>query len=70
MFNPSDLQGVYPWTASPLIVSAPMAKVAMPKLAVAVSKAGGLGFIAAGYFSDHLEDLLEEGKGPTVRRRR
>ncbi|GAM42107.1 2-nitropropane dioxygenase family protein [Talaromyces pinophilus] len=50
----------YPWTASPLIVSAPMAKVAMPKLAVAVSKAGGLGFIAAGYHSDHLEDLLEE----------
>jgi len=60
MLNSNDLQKVYPWTASPLIVSAPMAKVAMPKLAVAVSKAGGLGFIAAGYHSDHLEDFLEE----------
>lgn len=59
-FNPGGLQKDYPWTASPLIVSAPMAKVAMPKLAVAVSVAGGLGFIAAGYHSDHLEDLLEE----------
>lgn len=62
MINSSDLQGVYPWTASPLIVSAPMAQIAMPNLAVAVSKAGGLGFIAAGYHSDHLEDLLEEAK--------
>jgi nitronate monooxygenase len=52
----------YPWTKSPLIASAPMAKVAMPKLAVAVSKAGGLGFIAAGYSSDKLEDLLEEAE--------
>ncbi|CRG86104.1 hypothetical protein PISL3812_03107 [Talaromyces islandicus] len=50
----------YPWTASPLIVSAPMARVAKPKLAVAVSKAQGLGFIAAGYTSEHLEELLQE----------
>lgn len=39
-----------------------MAKAATPKLAVAVSKAGGLGFIAAGYNSDNLEDLLEEAE--------
>ncbi|KAJ5974377.1 hypothetical protein N7481_011587 [Penicillium waksmanii] len=39
-----------------------MAKAATPKLAVAVSKAGGLGFIAAGYQSDYLEDLLEEAE--------
>ncbi|EAU35399.1 predicted protein [Aspergillus terreus NIH2624] len=32
----------------------------MPNLAVAVSRAGGIGFIGAGYHSDHLEDLLEE----------
>lgn len=37
-----------------------MARVAKPRLAVAVSRAGGLGFIAAGYTSDNLEDLLEE----------
>ncbi|QKX64811.1 uncharacterized protein TRUGW13939_11987 [Talaromyces rugulosus] len=59
---PNKLAADYPWVSSPLIVSAPMAKVAMPKLAVAVSKAGGLGFIAAGYHSDHLEDLLEEAE--------
>lgn len=39
-----------------------MAKAATPKLAVAVSKAGGLGFLAAGYNSDNLEDLLEEAE--------
>lgn len=58
----NKMRANYPWTASPLIVSAPMAKVAMPKLAVAVSRAGGIGFIAAGYHSDHLEDLLEEAE--------
>ncbi|KAE8385648.1 hypothetical protein BDV23DRAFT_164534 [Aspergillus alliaceus] len=55
----SSLDKDYPWTSSPLIASAPMAKVAKPELAVAVSKGGGLGFIAAGYTSDNLEDLLE-----------
>ncbi|KAJ5200538.1 Aldolase-type TIM barrel [Penicillium cf. griseofulvum] len=60
--SPNNMDADYPWTASPLIVSAPMAKVAMPKLAVAVSRAGGLGFIAAGYHSDHLGDLLEEAE--------
>lgn len=59
---PNNMRADYPWTATPLIVSAPMAKVAMPKLAVTVSKVGGLGFIAAGYHSDHLEDLLEEAE--------
>ncbi|GKZ84476.1 hypothetical protein AnigIFM56816_009809 [Aspergillus niger] len=59
---PNMIAADYPWVASPLIVSAPMAKVAMPKLAVAVSKAGGLGFIATGYHSDHLEDLLDEAE--------
>lgn len=58
--SPTILQKDYPWTATPLIASAPMAKVAKPSLAVAVSKAGGLGFIAAGYTSDNLQDLLEE----------
>lgn len=37
-----------------------MARVAKPTLAVAVSKAQGLGFIAAGYTSEHLEELLQE----------
>ncbi|KAI9368493.1 hypothetical protein BJX61DRAFT_523707 [Aspergillus egyptiacus] len=57
---PNSMSADYPWTSSPLIVSAPMAKIATPRLAVAVSKAGGLGFIAAGYQSDNLENLLKE----------
>ncbi|KAJ5281297.1 hypothetical protein N7478_006669 [Penicillium angulare] len=59
----SKLAAGYPWAASPLIVSAPMAKVAMPKLAVAVSKAGGLGFIAAGYHKGHGDTTLESING-------
>lgn len=35
----------YPWTSSPFIVSAPMRVMSGPSLAVAVSRAGGLGFI-------------------------
>ena len=59
--NPSTvLRSDYPWTATPLIASAPMAKVSKPPLAVAVSKAGGLGFIAAGYTSHKLDDSLGE----------
>ncbi|KAH8667510.1 putative Nitronate monooxygenase [Tricladium varicosporioides] len=37
----------YPWTATPLIANAAMAGFAGPSLAVAVSKAGGIGFIGA-----------------------
>lgn len=33
----------FPWTKSPLICNGPMLGVATPKLAVEVSKAGGLG---------------------------
>ncbi|KAK2935115.1 Aldolase-type TIM barrel [Fusarium oxysporum f. sp. vasinfectum] len=59
--NPSTvLRSDYPWTSTPLIASAPMAKVSKPPLAVAVSKAGGLGFIAAGYTSHKLDDSLGE----------
>ncbi|KAL2129355.1 hypothetical protein VTI74DRAFT_7904 [Chaetomium olivicolor] len=56
----ASLQQHYPWTMTPLIASAPMARVAKPLLAVSVSRAGGLGFIAAGYTSDNLYQLLEE----------
>ncbi|KAE8144262.1 hypothetical protein BDV25DRAFT_167251 [Aspergillus avenaceus] len=56
----SILQNDYPWTKTPFIASAPMARVAKPPLAVAVSRAGGLGFIAAGYTSENLEEVLDE----------
>ena len=35
----------FPWTTRPLIISAPMRALSGPELAVAVSKAGGIGFI-------------------------
>lgn len=42
------LKKQYPWTESPLIVSAPMRLLAGPALTHAVSSAGGLGFLGAG----------------------
>lgn len=42
------LKSQYPWTSCPLIVSAPLRLIATAPLAVAVSRSGGLGFIAAG----------------------
>lgn len=55
------LQTMHPWTQHPLIVSAPMLNIAKPALAVSVSLAGGLGFLAAGYdVSSSLEDDMQE----------
>lgn len=50
----------YPWTVSPLTVSAPMRLIALAPLAVAVSRAGGLGFIGAGTDVTDLEKYLRE----------
>ena len=50
----------YPWTTSPLIASAPMRLIALAPLAVAVSRAGGLGFIGAGTDVTDLEKHLRE----------
>ncbi|GIJ92094.1 hypothetical protein Asppvi_011069 [Aspergillus pseudoviridinutans] len=50
----------YPWVSSPCIVSAPMRVMSGPALAVAVSHAGGLGFIGPGVKTqDMLADLEE-----------
>jgi nitronate monooxygenase len=38
----------YPWTSTPFIVAAPMRVMGGPELALAVSSAGGLGFIGPG----------------------
>ncbi|ENH66248.1 Nitronate monooxygenase [Fusarium oxysporum f. sp. cubense race 1] len=38
----------FPWTISPFIIGAPMRVMSGPHLALAVSKAGGLGFIGPG----------------------
>ena len=63
----SSLATIYPWTKTPFIAGAPMYRIALAPLAVAVSQAGGIGFIGAG--SDrtellnqlqHVQDLLRE----------
>ena len=41
----STLSRWYPWVSKPFIVGAPMSVLAGPALAVAISRAGGLGFI-------------------------
>lgn len=42
------LQSDYPWTATPLIASAPMRLISTAALALEVSRAGGLGFLGVG----------------------
>ncbi|KAI9738047.1 MAG: hypothetical protein M1818_005475 [Claussenomyces sp. TS43310] len=50
----------YPWASCPFIVSAPMRVMAGPALAVAVSRAGGLGFIGPGIKTQDMIVDLEE----------
>ncbi|PSK43723.1 hypothetical protein B9Z65_7237 [Elsinoe australis] len=56
------LQADYPWVKSPLVSCAPMRLIALAPLAVAVSAAGGLGFIGAGSDVSFLEAELEKTK--------
>ncbi|CBF74663.1 nitronate monooxygenase [Aspergillus nidulans FGSC A4] len=56
----SKLAAQFPWAAVPLIVSAPMRVMAGPKLAVAASTAGGLGFIGPGVKTANMLSDLEE----------
>lgn len=67
----STLAKLHPWVKLPLIVSAPMLNAATPALAAAVSRAGGIGFVAAGTKSETLDEslsnvssLLGTGTGP------
>lgn len=48
----------YPWTSSPLITSAPMRLISTAPLAIAVSRAGGLGFLGCGTDVSSLPELL------------
>ncbi|KAL8934440.1 MAG: hypothetical protein Q9216_005912 [Gyalolechia sp. 2 TL-2023] len=54
------LQTTYPWVKTPAIISAPMRLISLAPLAVAVSRAGGLGFISAGTDVNDLETHLQE----------
>ena len=52
----------YPWVRNPIIVSAPMRLIALAPLAVAVTKAGGFGFLAAGTDTSDLKAELERAR--------
>jgi nitronate monooxygenase len=52
------LKSHYPWTAVPLIASAPLRLIATERLAVAVSRSGGLGFLGAGTDPSNFSSLL------------
>ncbi|RMZ80416.1 hypothetical protein DV737_g3043, partial [Chaetothyriales sp. CBS 132003] len=58
----APLHSSYPWLepSKPPIVSAPMMKIAMAELALAVSRARGLGFLAAGFDLSPLAKHLAE----------
>ncbi|ETN40617.1 uncharacterized protein HMPREF1541_04894 [Cyphellophora europaea CBS 101466] len=51
-----------PWITKPLVVGAPMRVFASPELAVAVSAAGGLGFIGPGAKTEHMQPDLERAR--------
>ena len=59
MASPTLLNIAYPWAQNPLIISAPMRLIALAPLAFAVSKAGGLGFLAAGTDVTDLKSQLQ-----------
>ncbi|KAL2195560.1 hypothetical protein P885DRAFT_39598 [Corynascus similis CBS 632.67] len=56
------LTASYPWTTPPLIVAAPMRVMSGPQLAVAVSRAGGFGFIGPGLSPESTAADLETAK--------
>ncbi len=58
-----QLAAAYPWITAPLIVSAPMRVMSGPELAVAVSRAGGFGFIGPGLKPESTAVDLETAKG-------
>lgn len=60
MKAPPPLRESLPWIQEPLIVSAPMRVISTAPLAVAVSLAGGLGFIGAGTDLSTLESYCQE----------
>ncbi|KAG8169787.1 hypothetical protein KVR01_000532 [Diaporthe batatas] len=56
----AELLARYPWVSRPFIASAPMRVMAGPALAVAVSRAGGLGFIGPAANTPDVAANLEE----------
>ncbi|KAF2141753.1 uncharacterized protein K452DRAFT_298419 [Aplosporella prunicola CBS 121167] len=57
-----SLKQAYPWIQEPLVASAPMRLIALAPLAVSVSLAGGIGFLAAGTDTTTLSDNLNSAR--------
>ncbi|KAK9428989.1 hypothetical protein V1505DRAFT_314692 [Lipomyces doorenjongii] len=55
-----SLSSLYPWVSGPFVVGAPMRVMSGPGLAVAISGAGGLGFIGPGVKTQDVVPDLEE----------
>ncbi|KAF2280677.1 oxidoreductase 2-nitropropane dioxygenase [Westerdykella ornata] len=53
------IQKDYPWVQTPLVVQAPLRLITFAEIAVEVSKAGGIGFVAAGTDPSHLDSDLQ-----------
>ena len=62
MTSTSRILAHYPWIKLPLICNGPKRLIALSKLAVEVSKAGGIGFIGSGNDQTNLETLLEDSR--------
>ena len=60
MPSKSALQKIYPWVTTPLVASAPMLNISLAPLAVSVSSAAGLGFLAAGFDVSDLDHKLSQ----------
>ena len=62
METPPTLTADFPWTRAPLICCGPMRLISLAPLAVAVSQAGGLGFIGAGSDLGDLHNQLQHAE--------
>ncbi|KAM0721909.1 hypothetical protein Q7P37_002834 [Cladosporium fusiforme] len=62
---PSQLSALLPWTKSPLIINAPMAGSATSELAIAVTRAGGLGQIGSANDLNALDAELQTASSHT-----
>ena len=61
--NEMSLRNDYQWLSpsnAPIVVAAPMMKITLGRLAVSVSQAGGIGFLAAGFDLSSLSANLQE----------
>lgn len=71
--NHPSLSTTFPWTSSPLLISAPMRVMSGPHLALAVSRTGGIGFIGPGETPEStsmdlstVKDLLNASPTPVL----